>query len=76
MKKESVTMPKQAQKAGPEGVRAVNAVTGGSPEDMNMMPPTYFPDEEGPVYDGSDLPRSGEAVENVPTEERDQTLEP
>ena len=73
---ENTTKPnKQTHKAGPEGIRAVNAVTDGPPEDMNMMPPAYFPDEEGPVYDGSDLPRGGESVENVPKEENDQTLE-
>jgi len=70
----------QPASAGPRGRGAVSAITGGEPEDINQMPPTYLPDEEGPIYDGSDLGRGdlarGEAVENVPTEEDDTTLEP
>jgi len=37
--------------------KAVSAVTGGPPEDMNEMPPTFDPEREGPVYDGSQLPQ-------------------
>ena len=39
----------------PRGSGALSAVTGGSPEDINEMPATENPNEEGPVYDGSDL---------------------
>ena len=34
---------------------AVNAVTGGHPEEMNGMPPDTNPADEGVVFDGSDL---------------------
>lgn len=61
------------QQTGPRR-KAYNEVIGGEPEDMNEMPPTFEPDEEGPVYDGHDLSR-GEAIENVPREEG-QSLEP
>lgn len=48
-------------------VGAKSAVTDGTPEDINQMPPTFLPDLEGPVYDGSDLAR-GEACEKAPRE--------
>ncbi len=35
---------------------AISAVTGGPPEEMNAMPPTFDLEREGPVYDGSQSP--------------------
>jgi hypothetical protein len=44
--------------------KAISAVTGGTPEDMNEMPPCTNPDCECTVYDGSDLstPKSSPAT--------------
>jgi len=42
---------------GEEQEGATSAVTGGSPEDMNQMPPDIDPRDENPIYDGSDLPK-------------------
>ena len=38
---------------------AMSAVTGGPPEDINLMPPTEEPEKEGPTYDGSRLSSYG-----------------
>ena len=35
-------------------VESKSAVTGGAPEDINMMPPDVDPGSDDPVYDGSD----------------------
>ena len=39
----------------PRFLGALSAVTGGPPEDINMMPASLDPERDGPTYDGSSL---------------------
>ena len=52
--KEKKTKQSSSSKEDVMEVESKSAVTGGAPEDINMMPPDVDPGSDDPVYDGSD----------------------